>query len=317
MAYCKRKYYSQDSYSSHIIIYNLVSNKIENKIYNAGYGTIQTLKHYYHSKTKNHILLSFSIQYNLYNISYYYTNLWNISSNPIINILQITNCCDIPCLVFKNEDFFIFGRKKPEEKNSNDQTMCFWDKNGSIINRTKKINLNNLKFAEATYIENKSYILLSGRGYDQNTSKSVYCSECYNYDEDKIKTYKDVENENNYDIYCINLFKKGNDIYLITGSRNIVNIFEFESTELKTRIRLGEGIVYSLCSINEKYMLASNDFKLKIIDMENHSVVKEYSAHEDGCNKYDIRGIEKIKIPEKGEFIITYSNGGMIKIWKI
>ena len=46
MAYCKRKYYSQDSYSSHIIIYNLVSNKIENKIYNAGYGTIQTLKHY-------------------------------------------------------------------------------------------------------------------------------------------------------------------------------------------------------------------------------------------------------------------------------
>ena len=236
MAYCKNKYYSRENWRNHIIIYNLVSNKIENKIYNPNYGIIQTLKHYYHSKTKNHILLSFSIQYNLYNISYYYTNLWNISSNPIINILQITNCCDIPCLVFKNEDFFIFGRKKPEEKNSNDQTMCFWDKNGSIINRTKKINLNNLKFAEATYIENKSYILLSGRGYDQNTSKSVYCSECYNYDEDKIKTYKDVENENNYDIYCINLFKKGNDIYLITGSQNIVNIFEFESTELKTRI---------------------------------------------------------------------------------
>ena len=61
-------------------------------------------------------------------------------------------------------------------------------------------------------------------------------------------------------------------------------------------------------------MLASNYFKIKIIDMENHSVVKEYSAHEDGCNKYNIRGIEKIKIPEKGEFIITYSEQGMIKI---
>jgi hypothetical protein len=198
--------------------------------------------------------------------------------------------------------------------------MCFWDKNGSVINRTKKINLYNLKFAEATYIENKNYILLSGYSYDQNTSKTVYFSECYNYDEDKIKTYKDVENENNYDIYCINLFKKGNDIYLITGSQKIVNIFEFESTELKTRIRLGESSVNSLCSINEKYMIASNYSKLKIIDMENYSVVKEYSPHEDGCNKSDyIQGIEKIKIPEKGEFIITYadSDQGMIKIWKI
>ena len=207
MAYCKNKYYSQTDSRIHIIIYNLVSNKIENKIYNAGYGAIQTqtLKHYYHSKTKNHILLSFSSQY--YSSSYSYcTNLYNISSNPIINILQITNCCDRPCLVFKNVDFFIFGRKKPEEKNSNDQGMCFWDKNGSIINRTKKSNLNKLNFAEATYIENKNYILLSGGGYDQNTSKRVYCSECYNYDEDKIKTYKDVENENNSDIYCINLF---------------------------------------------------------------------------------------------------------------
>ena len=64
-------------------------------------------------------------------------------------------------------------------------------------------------------------------------------------------------------------------------------------------------------------MIASNYSKLKIIDMENYSVVKEYSPHEDGCNEYNIQGIEKIKIPEKGEFIITYSNGGMIKIWKI
>ena len=309
MAYCKNKYYSQTNCHSNIIIYNLVSNKIENKIYYIQ-GVIETLKHYYNSKTKNHILLSFSRQYN----SYDSTTLWNISSNPIMNILHITNCCDKPCLVFKNVDYFIFGRKKAE-KNSDYSGMCFWDKNGSLINRAKKSNLYNLRFAEATYLENKNYILLSGEGYEQKTSKTLYFSECYNYDEDKIKTYKDDENENNSIIYCINLFKKGNDISLITGSYNIVNIFEFESTKLKTRIQLGDGSVFSLCSINEKYMIASNYFKLKIIDMENHSVIKEYSAHEDGCNKNDIQGIEKIKIPEKGEFIITYAN--VIKIWKI
>ena len=104
--------------------------------------------------------------------------------------------------------------------------------------------------------------------------------------------------------------------FFITGSEKKVNIFEFESTKLKTRIQLGEDKVYSLCSISEKYMIASNNSKLKIIDMENHSVVKEYSAHEDGCQKYDIKGIEKIKIPEKGEFIISYADR-FIKIWKI
>ena len=49
--------------------------------------------------------------------------------------------------------------------------------------------------------------------------------------------------------------------------------------------------------------------------METISVEKEYSAHNDG-KEYDIMGIEKIKIPEKGELIITYSKY-IIKVWKI
>ena len=35
MAYCKNKYYSQYESPTHIIIYNLILNKIENKIYKA------------------------------------------------------------------------------------------------------------------------------------------------------------------------------------------------------------------------------------------------------------------------------------------
>ena len=49
--------------------------------------------------------------------------------------------------------------------------------------------------------------------------------------------------------------------------------------------------------------------------MEKYSVVKEYSEYFDD-EEYDIMGIEKIKIPEKGEFIITYSKYS-IKILKI
>ena len=52
--------------------------------------------------------------------------------------------------------------------------------------------------------------------------------------------------------------------------------------------------------------------------MEKYSVVKDYSAYEDDDeNKDEIKGIEKIKIPEKCEFIITYSKKCIIKIWKM
>ena len=49
--------------------------------------------------------------------------------------------------------------------------------------------------------------------------------------------------------------------------------------------------------------------------MEKYSVVKEYSEYFDD-EEDAIMGIEKIKIPEKGEFIITYSKYS-IKILKI
>ena len=44
--------------------------------------------------------------------------------------------------------------------------------------------------------------------------------------------------------------------------------------------------------------------------MENFTIVKIYSGHNNS-----IYGIEKIKIPEKGEFIISYDSNS-IKIWK-
>ena len=64
--------------------------------------------------------------------------------------------------MFKNENYFIFGGSRREKKN-------IWNENGSLIGPIEKSNLNYGRFIESTYIENKSYILLSGR----------YHSECY------------------------------------------------------------------------------------------------------------------------------------------
>ena len=69
--------------------------------------------------------------------------------------------------------------------------------------------------------------------------------------------------------------------------------------------------ILSLCLINEKQLITSKDKNLGIIDMDNYSIVKDFSS---GHNNY-IFGIEKIKIPEKGEYLITYYDKS-IKIWK-
>ena len=66
-------------------------------------------------------------------------------------------------------------------------------------------------------------------------------------------------------------------------------------------------------------MITSSASELKIIDMEKGSIVPNSSfyAHYDGDDgRSYVLGIEKIKIPEKGQYMITYSQY-CIKIWKI
>ena len=96
-----------------IIIYNIILNKIQNKISNAHSNNIHKIKHYYDKNKKYHILLSSSADKSI--------KIWNISSNPISNILTINNCFDGDnyspfCLMFKEEMFYICGGSRSEKK---------------------------------------------------------------------------------------------------------------------------------------------------------------------------------------------------------
>ena len=281
--------YPDNKNGYNIIIYNILLNNITNKINNAHYYNIHRIKHYYHSLNKNHLLLTSSSDKSI--------KIWNISSNPISNILKINNCFDGDnwspfCMLFNKGDYFILGGSRDKKKQ-------IWNKNGNLIGPIEKSNLNYGLFIETTYIENKPYVLLSGENH----------SECYDYNNNIIKTYK--SNKYNKEHRIINLFKKNEIIYLISGDLggNVI-IFDFISTNEISSISVGYWI-YSLCSLNEKYILVGcYNKELKIIDFDNKSIVKNYSAH----NNF-IGGIEKIKIPEKGEYIITYNNTD-IKLWQ-
>ena len=280
--------YPDNNNGYNIIIYNLLNNN-KNIINKAHLDNIHRIKHYYDSLTKNHILLTSSKDKSI--------KLWNISSYPISNILHINNCFDgnpgSPfCLMFNKEDYYILGGSWNKKKN-------IWNKNGNLIGPIEKSQLNYGIFIESTYIDNKPYILLSGE----------YHSECYDYNNNTIKIYKSNNKNNIHGI--VNLFKNNNKIYLISGDDggNVI-IFDFISTNEISSISVG-GWIYSLCSLNEKYILVGNTKgELKVIDFDNKSIIKNYNAH----NK-NIAGIEKIKINEKEENIITY-NTNEIKLWK-
>ena len=282
--------YPDNNNGYNIIIYNILLNNISNKIKNAHSYDIHKIKHYYNSLSKNHLLLTSSSDCSI--------KLWNISSNHISNILKIENCfdgnhCSPFCMLFNKGDYFILGGSWNKKKQ-------IWNKNGSLIGPFEKSNLKYSQFIETAYIENKPYVLLAGE----------YHSESYDYNNNTIKTYKSYQYKNQH--LVINLFKKNETIYLISGdSCGNVIIFDFLSKNEISSNSVGNYYVYSLCSLNEKYILVGGYNKeLKIIDFDNKSIVKNYSAHDER-----IRGIEKIKIPEKVEYIKSY-NDTEIKLWQ-
>ena len=280
--------YPDNKNGYNIIIYNILNQKI-NTIKNAHQNEINRIKHYYNSLNKYHILLTSSKDKSV--------KLWNISTDAFLNILHIPNCFNgnnlSPfCLMFNKDDYYIIGGTYFNKKN-------IWDKNGKLIGPIEQSQLKIGAFIEATYIDNKPYILLSGANH----------SECYDYNTNNIKIYQSKKKNNQN--WIANLFNKNNKIYLISGDYggNVI-IFDFITTNEISSINVG-GDIYSLCSINEKYILVGNSIKeLNVIDFDNKSIIKNYKEH----NKA-IYGIEKIKAIWNKEYIISYDENE-VKLWE-
>ena len=244
-------------------------------------------------------MLSISyINYNNYNSEF---KIWKISpSNHIEEYLKQntnensynTNYLFNACLLFKDEKFLIYGGRTNQKMNEyNDKG----NQQKSIGNSQIDTERN---FIEAAYIkikdEDKKYILLSGK----NSSEKLYLSERFDCDTGEIKTY--YHNDNQSNISCMNLFKKGNEIFLINSTGGGMNIFNFETAETKKSILIGSKV----CSISQKYIIISNKAELKIIDMEKESIVSKSSvvAHYDGKEDSRIlRGSVSVKRDEHGK----------------
>ena len=72
-----------------------------------------------------------------------------------------------------------------------------------------------------------------------------------------------------------------------------------------------------MCSFNQKYFLVGDNKEITVINFENEKKIKKINTKGfKGLNDDCIKGIEKIKIYDKGEYIISYSNN-LIIFWKL
>ena len=132
--------YDDNGYSD-IVIYDLISNKIDNIIGEITY--IDYLNHYYHASRKNHYLLSVSSEEE---------KLWKIHhSNQLDQILSLSST-RFACVLFIQEKMLICGGKS---------NMYFkvWDQNENEIKGISKINTRGISYIETAYLKIKIKII--------------------------------------------------------------------------------------------------------------------------------------------------------------
>ena len=309
------EYYCYGNYFPYNInIYNILTNTVSNRIKTPHYANnyiLKDIKHYYHSLSKKHFLLTSAVycdsssnnkQNDYYYNKYISIKLWNISSNIISNEVTIEKTLNTKnyndqilqtCLLFNGNDYSIIYCSKEGNERFNKKG----ESNGSI----PIIKISDCSYLEAAYIKNEPYLLISGANYSQSydcskTKERKYISDCQR---DNIIT-------------IINLFNQKNKKFLISGDNkgNVVIFDFFDSKQIIKSIFLNNNIT-ALCSLNEQYFLVGNGNKeLKVFDFETKSIKKTYEYND------NIQKIAKLKIPDKGEFIINVCSGE-IHIWEI
>ena len=199
------------------------------------------------------------------------------------------------CVLFDKENYFILSGGSNKE-------IKLFDKDGDEIDSIRKSDDScySFNFIEATYLNKKPYILLCLNDY----------SECYDYKDRSSRKYKPKQNKGYHN--DINLFNNNKRIYLIVSRGYDVVIFDFESTNEISSIKVNEKSYFNgLCSLNEKYILVGDDKEIRVLNFDSKSFIKNYKDFTDES----IQGIEKINVPNEGVIIVCYTEN-IISFWK-
>ena len=279
-----------------IICLNLDNNKKMSEIKNASDYLIN-FRHYLDKMNNRDLILIFCEND---------FKIWNINNlECLLSIENIYNSGNISASFLKDHNNICVVTCVGQ--NYSDKPIKIFNLNGKII---KKINTK----IDAFYIDSF---------YDKKTSKNyiITGNEMYitSYDYNKSKIYHKYSE---FFDKANNCFSRCNYIIikietkitkLISSfSDGIIRIWNFHLANLMKKIEVKDfylnNTLYSTCLLNDTYLFAGLDKKMKLININEGKIIKEFDAPH-------VFIIQKIFHPKYKECLISYDNFNL-RLWK-
>ena len=278
-----------------IVFYNLVDYKIINEIKNIGSEFIITFRHYLDKINKRDLVLSILRENKI--------KIWNVNNFECLNDIKNINTKGFlysACFLNDNNQIYIIT----SNNNYHDSEFIkIFDLEG---NKIKELNNSNKDtFLVDTYYDNKfsKIYIIAGINY------SIIS---FDYNENQI--YHKYEDNSKKGHKSFKIHKNQKEIKIIESSEDgYIRIWNFHSAQLLNRFFVCNDGLFGIYLINDKYLfIGCQDKTLKLIELKNGKIIKNYLEH-----KNSVLAIEKVNIPEKGEFLLIQDNDHITKLWKI
>ena len=252
--------YGNNSKNYSIEFYDITSKKLNGDltINNAHKDKIVNIKHYYYQLKNQDLILSSSQDGTI--------KLWQLYSLKNLLILyhptqtkdDFRLCCEMTFFNRIINDFYIITRRYNEIK--------IWNNKGENINTYK--GCSGTIYLNKYYYNFKNYLLYGG------TSES------------KIEL-RDIENGeiiHKYDDNCshwVEIYEIDNEKRVIAANYNncIIKIFDFDTENLIKSLTIEkEGHIFSFCLWNEKYILVGCLYSIKLLNIDEGKLIKEFNG---------------------------------------
>ena len=275
--------------------YNLIDNKIINKIKNAHDEFISTFRHIYDKDNKRDLIISISDSNNSF-------KLWNINKGECIfyikNIYEGVNLFSA-CFLKDNNKIYIIA------SNSVDiQPFKIFNLEGKFIKTINNTN-NYVAFIDVYYEGKLSKIYIITGNFDNIQS--------IDYNENKL--YHEYSKGKGY-LFLNIIIKNKNEIVKLIGSTcdGYINIFNFNTTELLNIIEINSfNDSFCFCLWDNDYLIVGNNhYEIELINIEGDKKPNKIFSH-----NYILINIEKIIHPKYGTCLICKDTHGKIFIYNI
>lgn len=288
-----------------IVTYNLEDNCIMSTISNAHDEQISNFSHYQDEANYRDLVLSISSKNK-------YIKLWDINQlYCLCSIKNIYNDGYLNSACFINDGGNIFFLTCHFRYKSTPDLIKVYNCSGYLVRQINNSNFNTVfidtfydKKLGKNYIVAGSYKCVISYDYDDNLQYNVYTD------------YKFYDDSNKKDVFPYHdsiIVDDRDDIIKLIESSGIgrIRIWEFHTSKLIKVINIAKYGAYGLCLWDNNFLFAGSTKTIKLIDINNENIIKQFSGHTN-----EIITIKKIEIPKYGNCLISQDRDeGAIILW--